>query len=119
MCKISDLGERRDAYEGFILSVQMNPSSIQTASPNILDTMTSILFAIVAWHIPVGNMSTDLLHGKYNFQPFPQPFIELAQLIGEFLHKLKDMLGGEVWAGVTRQLPVNVGTLLRNQYRLE
>ena len=119
MCKISDLGERRDAYEGFIFCVEMNPSSIQTASPNISDTMTSILFAIVAWHIPLGNMSPDLLHGKYNFQPFPQPYIELAQQIGAFLHKLKEMLGHEVWAGVKRQLPVNVATLLRNQYRLE
>merc|ERR1712113_251161 len=54
MTKINDLTERRDAFEGFILTVQADPTVIKNASR---DDITSILFSIVSWHMPPDNLS--------------------------------------------------------------
>jgi len=115
MTKISDLTERRDAFEGFILTVQANPDTLTNASEN---DITSILFAVVSWHIPVGNVSPELLKGKYAFVPFPDSYPELSQRIGLFLHSLKDLIGADSWGDIEKHMPVNVRQLLHDQYHL-
>ena len=114
MTKICDPTERCDAFEGFILTVQANPDSIKNASEN---DITSILFAIVSWHIPDGN-TADLLQGAYAFIPFPDTYSVLFQAIKVFLHNLKGMIGDDLWRNVEKSMPVNVRQLLRDQYHL-
>jgi len=115
MTKIFDPTERRDAFEGFILTVQANPNSIKIASEN---DITSILFAVVSWHIPADNLSQDLLKGEYIFVPFPETYPELFQAIKFFLHELKGLIVGGLWGDVEKHMPVNVRQLLRDQYGL-
>jgi len=115
MSKIRDPIERRDAFEGFILSVQANPDTIRNASE---DDITSILFAVVSWHIPVDNLSPDLLQGKYAFVPFPDSYPELFQRIGLFLHSVKELIGENSWKEIDKHMPVNVKQLLHDQYQL-
>lgn len=115
MTKISDLTERCDAFEGFILTVQANPDTLKNASEN---DITSILFAVVSWHIPVGKVSPDLLKGKYAFVPFPESYPELSQRIGLFLHSLKDLIGADCWGDIEKHMPVNVRQLLHDQYHV-
>merc|ERR1712013_532909 len=79
MTKINDSKERCDAFQGFIIAVHFNPESIRKASPNIVDTITRILFAVVSWHIPSDVILPDLVHGKYKFIPFPSTYSTLFQ----------------------------------------
>ena len=115
MSKISDLTERSDAFDGFILTVQANPENLKNASE---DDITSILFAVVSWHIPADNLSPDLLKGKYAFVPFPASYPELFQRIGLFLHSLKELIGVNSWGDIEKYMPVNVRQLLHDQYHL-
>lgn len=117
MAKISDSTERRDAFEGFILSIRANPQSIQTASKNVGDAVTGILFAVVSWHLPT-DMSADLFDGQYNFRPFPPENAELGTALVKLLHDLKTSLGDETWGEVQSQMPVNVRRLMREAYQL-
>jgi len=114
--KIDNLTERRDAFEGFMLSVQTNPQSIMTASANVSDTITAILFAVLSWHVPSDNLDANMLSGKYVFEPFPQDHSDLCESLRVFLHHLKDMVGLEVWNAVQNNMPVNVRRLFREIY---
>jgi len=120
MSKISDIFERRDAFQGFIMTIQASPNSIMTASTNVVDTITSILFAIVSWHLPAyGVPSSNILSGPYRFVPFPSEFPDLVQGISLLLHHLKSAVGAEVWLEVDKHMPVNVRRLLRESYQLD
>jgi len=116
--KISDDSERRDAFEGLLLAIEANPQSIQQASKDLSDTITSILFAVVSWHIPYGNLSPSLLNGTYAFKDFPPQHTDLYKKMGMFLHQLKEMVGNEAWSSVENHVPVNVRRLMREKYHL-
>ena len=116
--KISDVAERRDAFEGLLMAIQANPNSIKQAGPDLSDTIQGFLFAVVSWHIPHGNISPALLNGAYQFINFPPEYADLHQKMGQFLHQLKESVGAEEWNGVGNHLPVNVRRLLREQYHL-
>ena len=118
MAKISDQNERRDAFQGFIMALHANPQSINSPSGDFMDSITAILFAIVSWHIPSDNLSANLLHGEYTFEPFPQESIEVGQALGKLLHDLKASVGEEIWTQIEKQTPVNVRRLLREGYQL-
>ncbi len=117
--KIDNLTERRDAFEGFMLSVEANPQSVMMASKNVSDTLTSISFAVLSWHVPSGNLDTNMLSGKYVFEPFPQDHSDLCESLRLFLHHLKGMVGLEAWNGVQNNMPVNVRRLFREVYALD
>jgi transportin-1 len=114
--KINDLLERRDAFEGFMLAFKANPQSIMTAADQLSDTLTTILFAVVSWHVPCGNLSPTLLSGEYAFEPFPKEHADLCENLRVFLHHLKDLVGLQEWNGIENNMPVNVRRLFRETY---
>eukprot|EP00797_Seminavis_robusta_P020442 Sro311_g114380.3 (674) ;mRNA; r:60372-62393 len=125
MAKISDPGERRDAFEGFIKAVYANPQCIQNAAANVSDAIASIVFALVSWHMPPPQADdssyenvAQLLNGEYAFQPFPQHEAELGQKLVQLVREIRTSVGEETWTRVQNQLPVNVRRLLREAYQL-
>ena len=118
MSKISDPTERKDAFEGFLLSIHANPQCINQSSSSLVDTITTILFAIVSWHIPRNNFSHNLLVGKYEFCPFPSEQADLGQALGNLVQDLKASAGDNLWSEVQRQMPVNVRKLMNDVYHV-
>ena len=116
--KVSDMSERRDAFEGLLMAIKANPNSIKQAGPDLSDTISAFLFAVVSWHIPEGNLSPSLLTGDYAFVNFPPEYADLHHQMGTFLHQLKESVGAEEWNGVADHLPTNVRRLLKEQYNL-
>lgn len=114
MAKISDPKERRDAYTGFIRAVYANPNAIQEASVNVADAISSILFAIVSWHMP--SSGVDVINVQ--FEPFPHSEAELGNALSKLLHDIKASVGDETWGNVKKLLPVNVRRLLLEAYHL-
>eukprot|EP00521_Asterionellopsis_glacialis_P016357 CAMPEP_0195301576 /NCGR_PEP_ID=MMETSP0707-20130614/29519_1 /TAXON_ID=33640 /ORGANISM="Asterionellopsis glacialis, Strain CCMP134" /LENGTH=1023 /DNA_ID=CAMNT_0040364555 /DNA_START=240 /DNA_END=3311 /DNA_ORIENTATION=- len=122
MAKITDPTERRDAYQGFVVALHANPQAIQQASPSLTGTVTSILFAIISWHIPNESaLMADMLHNSNanGFQPFPPGETELQQALGKLMHDIKNGVPSEAWDQVSQQMPVNVRQLLREVYQLQ
>ena len=116
--KIFDLTERRDAFEGLMLAIQANPSSVtNSTTSSVSDILTAILFAVVSWHVPPDNLSSSILSGPYSFEPFPQEHIDLCEKLRIFLHHLKGMAGGDEWRSIENSMPVNVRRLFREVYR--
>lgn len=113
--KIFDATERRDAFEGVMLAVQANPQSVAIAREPTSDIITSILFAVVAWHVPSSIISPSLLTGNYSFKEFPRDHADLCENIRVFLHNLKGMYSNE-WISVEQSMPVNVRKLFRDAY---
>lgn len=101
-----------------MLAIQANPQSIKNASPDIADTVTAFLFALVSWHIPPDNISPSVLNGNYAFVEFPAGNDDLQYKFGVFLHQLKSIVGVGEWNVVEKKFPVNVRRLLREQYNL-
>jgi transportin-1 len=118
MARVSNLIERRDAFQGFVLSLRANPQSIQSSGTDLPDTISAILFAVVSWHIPQDDMSTDLLHSTYGFKPFPHEFGELLNSLKQLLHDIKTTVGEASWSHVEGQMPVNVKRLMSACYEL-
>lgn len=116
MTRISDSNERRDAFQGFVSSLRANPQSIQTAGADLSDTISTILFAVLSWHIPQNDMSADLLHGAYGFQPFPDAYSELLNSLRLLLHDIKSSVGQSLWQQVEGQMPANVKRLMSEVY---
>jgi transportin-1 len=117
MAKISDLTEKRDAFEGFFAAIQSKPEIIGS-SPNLLNDFTGILFAIVSWYLPTDNYSADVLHGSYDFQPLPVELDDFNHKIQIFVRGLKELVGEERWVELQKHMPVNVRRLLRDNYGL-
>jgi hypothetical protein len=116
MSRVSNSVERRDAFMGFVASLRANPQSIQSAGADVPDTISSILFAVVSWHIAQDDMSTDLLNGAYGFQPFPPEFGDLLNALRQLLHDIKTSVGQACWSTVVGQMPVNVKRLMAEVY---
>ena len=115
MSKISDLDERRDAFKGFIEVVRLHPECILEATKGS-DTLTSILLAILSWHIPDGCVPTaTMLRGPYQFKEFPAHCRELIDDIASLLHLVLPLVG---WDKVKSDVPMNVKLLLRDTYKL-
>jgi transportin-1 len=115
--KVDDFSERRDAFEGLLLAIQVNPNSIKQAGPDLTETISVFLLAIMSWHVPKGNISPELLSGNYAFTKFPQEHADLHHHLGTFAHQFLK-INGEAWGQVTNNLPVNVRRLLQEQYNL-
>ena len=120
MAKIADPTERRDAFSGFIKAMYANPQAIQSAASSPADAISSILFAIVSWHVPAETPSDtqDFLTGEYGFQPFPATEAELVTQLTKLMHDIRSSVGGDEWKSVQNHLPVNVRRLLREAYQL-
>ena len=120
MAKISDPTERRDAYTGFCKAVYANPQAIQQSTANVADAISSILFAVVSWHVPheASSEDDDFLSGDYGFQPFPPTEGELGNQLAQLMRDIRSSVGEDVWNSVQNQLPVNVRRLLREAYGL-
>lgn len=114
MAKIADPKERRDAFTGFIRAVYANPNAIQAATTSVADAISSILFAVVSWHMPPHEV--DFINVQ--FEPFPHSEAELGNALSKLLHDIKLSVGDETWENVQKQLPVNVRRLLREAYQL-
>mmetsp|Transcript_12774 Transcript_12774/g.14414 ORF Transcript_12774/g.14414 Transcript_12774/m.14414 type:complete len:1015 (+) Transcript_12774:323-3367(+) len=114
--KIYDPLERRDAFEGLMMAIQANPQSLGLTPERLSDTLNVLLFAVVSWHLPSGNMNPAILTSSaYQFVPFPQDHMDLCNNLRTFLHHLKDMAGAE-WNEILRNMPVNVRKLFRDVY---
>jgi transportin-1 len=116
MSRVSNPIERRDAFQGFVVSIRANPQSIQSAGPDVPDTISAILFAVVSWHIPQDDISMDLLHHTYGFKPFPEEFGELLNSLRHLLHDIKTSAGEACWNRVESQMPVNVKRIMSEVY---
>ncbi len=125
MAKISDPTERRDAFEGFIQALYANPQCIHQIARNVTDAVSSILFAIVSWHMPLDPLEGDddeepssFLYGEYTFYPFPTTEAKLGEALRQLINDIKASVGHEEWHRINQQLPVNVRRLLREAYQL-
>jgi hypothetical protein len=116
LARITDQTERRDAFTGFSKAVYANPQAIQQASTDAADAISSILYAIVSWHMPPE--TEDLLSGDYGFQPFPQTEGDLGNRLAQLMRDMKASAGEDTWKAVQNQLPVNVRRLLREAYQV-
>jgi transportin-1 len=117
MARIRDVTERRDAFQGFVNAVYANPSAISAVSPNQpADTISSVLFAVVSWHMPEDLESTGI--STVQFLPFPSTEIELGESLRKLLQDIKQSLGEDTWRNVELQVPVNVRQLLRMVYQV-
>ena len=116
MAKVVDPNERRDAYQGFIQTVYANPGAIQQATVNPADAITSILFAIVSWHMPP-DVDRDHFF-NVQFLPFPQAEAELGAALRKLLQDIQSSVGEATWTTVQKQMPVNVRQLLREAYQV-
>jgi hypothetical protein len=120
LAKVADPVERRDAFTGFAKTVYANPQAIQQASTNVADAISSIVFAVVSWHMPpeTPDQPEDLLTASYGFQPFPATEPELGNRMAQLMRDMKLSVGEDTWKAVQSQLPVNVRRLLREAYQL-
>jgi transportin-1 len=121
MAKISDPNERRDAFTGFCKTVYANPQAIQQASAKVADAISSIIFAIVSWHVPPemhASEADDFLSGDFGFQPFPPTEVELGNRLAQLMRDIRSSVGEDAWKSVEHHLPVNVRRLLREGYQL-
>jgi transportin-1 len=117
MARIRDVGERRDAFQGFINAVYANPSAISVASQNQpLDSISSVLFAVVSWHMPEDLQGIGI--SSVQFLPFPSAEAELGESLGKLLQDIKQSLGEDTWRNVETNVPVNVRQLLRMVYHV-
>lgn len=120
LSKISDPNERKDAFSGFVLALRANPQSIHSAGPGLPQTIGSILFAVVSWHVAPDDMlqGANILNGNYGFQPFPSQFVELQESLTHLLTDLKSSTGQESWIEVESQMPSNVKRLMKQVYNI-
>ena len=119
MAKIVDPTERRDAFNGFCSAVYANPQAIQKASANASSAISSILYAIVSWHIPPESLvedADDILSGKYGLLPFPSSEAELGSRLSQLIRDIRTSVGQETWQETENLMPVNVRRLLREAY---
>ncbi|KAL7548513.1 hypothetical protein ACHAWF_011804 [Thalassiosira exigua] len=117
MAKISNPAERRDAFGGFVAALRANPRSLDAGGPErVGGAITSMLFAVMSWHIPATAIPSDLLSGPYQFEPFPAEFDELLAALRQLLHDLKSSTG-EAWGQVESQMPTNVKRLMKERDR--
>jgi len=121
MAKIADPTERRDAFNGFCNAVYANPQSIQQASNNPSNVISSILFAIISWHIPPEALvddSIDALSGNHGLQLFPPTEAELGTRLSQLIRDIRTSVGPEAWQDAENHMPVNVRRLLRENYHV-
>eukprot|EP00980_Cylindrotheca_fusiformis_P021477 scaffold8353_cov138-Cylindrotheca_fusiformis.AAC.8 len=118
IAKILDPVERRDAFTGFCMALYANPQAIQQTTANVADVISSILFAIVSWHVPpeASMDEPDYLTGAYGFRPFPPTDVELGNQLGQLSRNIKSSVGEDIWKSVESHLPGNVRQLLRETY---
>ena len=119
--KIRDPVERHDAFTGFVHTIYANPQAIGQASGMVIDSMVSILFAILTWHIPEDlpdDSFKKMLTDKYRFVPFPASEAELGTALVKLVQDMKQSVGENEWQIVTKRLPVNVRKLFREVYNL-
>ncbi|KAG7351775.1 heat repeat-containing protein [Nitzschia inconspicua] len=122
LSRITDVTERRDAFNGFCHALYANPQAIhQVDNVGIPHVITSILFAILTWHIPsdVPRDTDDFLSGSYGFTPFPPTEAELGQRLSQLIRHIRSSVGGHVWKKSQDRLPVNVRRLFREAYQIE
>lgn len=123
MAKIVDPTERRDAFNGFCNAIYANPQAIHQVATNPADAISSILFALVSWHVPSetdAEEAENFLMGDYKgFQPFPPTEGELQARLSRLIVDIHTSVGEDVWKRVETQLPVNVRRLLRETYQLQ
>mmetsp|Transcript_11146 Transcript_11146/g.12720 ORF Transcript_11146/g.12720 Transcript_11146/m.12720 type:complete len:1016 (+) Transcript_11146:66-3113(+) len=120
LSRISDVTEKRDAFTGLCNALYANPQAIQQVEASASDVITSILFAIISWHIPseFPDDINNFLNGDYDFRPFPPSEVALGNRLAQLIQNIRTSVGGESWKVVENGLPVNVQRLFREVYQL-
>jgi hypothetical protein len=118
LAKVSDVRERREAFEGLILAIHANPHAILSA-PNRAGIVSAFIFTIVSWHIPadergVKHITSELLNGPYMFQPFPVEDAEIGKALKDIFTHIRNALGLDF--DVVANMPPNVQRLLKESY---
>lgn len=118
--KIEDRQERRDGFLGFAKAIYANPEAVSHASTDVKDTLASILFALVTWHLDAEQKQDASLWTKSDvtFQPLPVDDTELVSSLSKLVGDLKSFVGEDAWHLVLKRLPVNVRRLLREAYSI-
>lgn len=116
MAKIADPTERRDAFQGFVQAIYANPEAIQRATVNASDSIASILFAVVSWHMPQDFDPAAIY--QVQFEPFPQEQSDVETSLRKLLHDIKKSVGNDTWSAVEKGIPVNVRQFLREAYQV-
>jgi len=120
LSRISDVTEKRDAFTGLCNALYANPQAIQQVEASAPDVITSILFAIISWHIPseFPDDINNFLNGDYDFLPFPPSEAALGNRLAQLIQNIRSSVGVESWKVVENRLPVNVQRLFREVYQL-
>jgi hypothetical protein len=118
LSRISDPTEKREAFSGLCNALYANPQAIQQVNADIPNVITSILFAILTWHIPSESPGDvdDFLSGDYGFVPFPNTEPELGQRLSQLIRDIRFSVGDDLWKRSEDRLPVNVRRLFREIY---
>lgn len=119
MSRIADMDEKRDAFNGFCKAMYANPQGIQQVGGEVYDAISSIIFAIVTWHLPPEAIEMGSLMGDFDFQPFPPALSDLGNRLAQLLRDIQTSVGEQTWHGVKRSLTVKVRRLMREVYHLD
>jgi transportin-1 len=119
LSRILDPTEKRDAFMGLCNALYANPQAIHQVNVDIPKVITSILFAILTWHIPPDfpEDTHKFLNGDYNFVPFPPTEAELGQRLAQLIRDIRSSVGEDLWKQSQNRLPVNVRRLFREAYQ--
>jgi hypothetical protein len=118
LAKIADKRERREAFEGLIFAILANPHAILAAS-NRVGVFSAFVFSIVSWHIPADEsgmrqITSELLHGPYLFEPFPVEDAEIGDALRQLFNQIRLSLGFDF--DFVANLPPNVQRLIADYY---
>ena len=130
MAKISDPGERSDAFGGLVQALRANPGAVAGADPegrgDPAGAVRSILFAVSSWHLPQapgagenGGGGGGADGGGPSFVADPPGLEEgLRSELAALLSQMKaGLLGEEAWREkVERGMPPSVRRLFRDSY---
>lgn len=119
LSRVLDPTERREAFTGLCNALYANPQAIRQVDADVPNVITSILFAILTWHIPpeIPRDTDDFLNGDYGFIPFPPTEPELGQRLAQLIRDIRTSVGEESWKKSQDRLPVNVRRLFREAYQ--
>lgn len=119
LSRISDPTEKRQAFTGLCNALYANPQAIQQVNVDVPDVISSILFAILTWHLPPDfpQDTHNFLHGDFSFVPFPPTESELGSRLTQLIRDIRSSVGEDVWKEVQDRLPVNARRLFREVYQ--
>jgi transportin-1 len=121
LSRIADPTEKQQAFAGLCNSLYANPQAIRHVNVDLPNVISSILFAILSWHIPPDfpKDTDNFLNGDYGFVPFPPTEAGLGNRLSQLIRDIRSSVGEACWKTVQDRLPVNVRKLIREVYHPE